>query len=450
MKRTTKDKRPVRRERGDGLILRRATRGDADALAAFNSDVLCWPGSDDSPAEMAAWTRDLMSGDHPTCKPSDFTVVEDTNTGAIVSAMCLIPQTWSYEGVRLGVGLPELVGTKPEYRRRGLVRAQFEVIHEWSAGRNHQLQAIGGIPNFYRQFDYEMALELGGGRMGFKPDIPALKKGEKERYRVRAAGEADLPFIARTYRHGMERYLLSCVRTPAVWRYELSGRRREATLRHELRVIESAGGERVGFLAHWASLWGGDIGVSAYDLKAGVSWLAVTPSVLRYLAAEGKKDATRDKKELASFALWLGTEHPAYEAVPWRLPRTREPYAFYIRVADVPAFIGRIAPVLERRLAESVALGYTGELKLSFYRNGVRLAFQRGRLVEVQRWTPKHPDGGESAGLPGLTFLHVLFGRRSVEELGRVYPDCSARTEEATVLLKALFPKKPSLVWALG
>ncbi len=159
MRRASRHKRRWLRDLGGGLILRRATRRDAGALAAFNSDVLCEPGSDDRPEEMAAWTRDLMSGDHPTFKPSDFTVVEDTNTGAIASAMCLIPQTWSYEGVRLGVGLPELVGTKPEYRRRGLVRAQFDLIHEWSARRNHSLQAIGGIPNFYRQFGYEMALE---------------------------------------------------------------------------------------------------------------------------------------------------------------------------------------------------------------------------------------------------------------------------------------------------
>ncbi len=359
MRRASRHKRRWLRDLGGGLILRRATRRDAGALAAFNSDVLCEPGSDDRPEEMAAWTRDLMSGDHPTFKPSDFTVVEDTNTGAIASAMCLIPQTWSYEGVRLGVGLPELVGTKPEYRRRGLVRAQFDLIHEWSARRNHSLQAIGGIPNFYRQFGYEMALELAGGRMGFKPDIPALKKGEQERYRVRPAGEADVAFIARTYSRGMERYLVSCVRTPAVWRYELSGRSRKATLRQELRVIESGRGERVGFLARWAMLSGGSIGVSAYELKDGVSWLAVTPSVLRYLAAEGKKESIRDKKELASFALWLGTEHPAYEAIPWRLPRTREPYAFYVRVADVPGLVRRISPVLERRLAESVATGYT-------------------------------------------------------------------------------------------
>jgi len=439
----------VLRDLGEGLILRRATKADTEGLAAFNCEIHCRPGSDEPPESMVAWTRDLMSGDHPTFRPEDFTIVEETKAGAIVSSMCLIPQTWAYDGVKFGAGVPELVGTKPDYRRRGLVRAQFRVIHEWSAQRNHMLQAIGGIPNFYRQFGYEMAVEHHGGRVGFKPDVPKLRKDEKETYRVRPATESDVPFIARVYRYGMERYLLCCVRSTALWRYELTGRRKQATERHELRVIETAGGERVGLLAHWNQLWGNTLGASAYELKPGVSWVAVTPSVVRYLAAAGERYAARDKKEFGSFGFWLGSEHPVYEVIPRRLPHTHDPYALYIRVPDVPAFLRRIAPVLERRLAESIALGHTGQLKLSFYREGVGMAFRRGRLSKVDAWRPGQSEDRESAAFPGLTFLHLLFGRRSLDELRRIYPDCYASSDEAKLLLSVLFPKKPSSVWTL-
>jgi RimJ/RimL family protein N-acetyltransferase len=258
----------VLKDLGDGLILRPAARADTDALARFNCDIHCQPGSGEPPRPMAAWIRDLMSGDHPTFKPGDFTIVEDRDTGEIVSSLCLIPQRWRYAGVKFGVGLPELVGTKPAYRRRGLVRAQFDVVHQWSARRKHLAQAVLGIPNFYRQFGYEMALEADAGRMGYAASVPALTKGEKESYRVRLATDADGPFIARVYRDGMARYLVSCVRTPAIWRYELAGRRKEATERRALRVIESAGGERVGFLAPEQRLWGNGIGVRAYELRA--------------------------------------------------------------------------------------------------------------------------------------------------------------------------------------
>ncbi len=450
MRRGSKDKRTTLRDLGDGLVLRRATRADVEALAAFNTEIHCTPGSGDTPESISAWIRDLASGGHPTFKPGDFTIVEDTKTGDIVSSLCLISQAWSYEDVEFGVGVPELVGTKPDYRRRGLVRVQMEVVHEWSARRNQMVQAIMGIPNFYRQFGYEMALEHHAGRSGFKSDVPRLGKGQKDPFRVRRATEDDLPFIARVYRQGMKRYLIWSPRSTALWRYELRGRRAEATERRELRMIESAGGERIGFLSHSPQLWGDMLGTSEYELKSGVSWLAVTPTVLRYLAATGEKYAARDKKQFGSVGFLCGSEHPAYEAIAWRLPRMRDPYAFYVRVADVPGFLRHIGPVLERRLAESIAVGHTGALKLSFYRDGVRIAFRKGRLVEVEAWTPGRPGEAESAAFPGLSFLHLLFGHRSLEELESSHADCFANGDEARVLLKALFPRKASSVWAVS
>lgn len=449
MRRRQGKRTAVLRELGDDLILRRATKADAGALAAFNCEIHCTPGSEESPQAMAAWTRDLMSGRHPTFKPRDCTVVEEVERGGIVSAVCLIPQTWSYEGIKLGVGLPELVGTKRAYRRRGLVRAQFEVIHERSARRNHSFQAIGGIPDFYRQFGYEMALELDGGRAGFPSDVPKLKKGERERFRMRPARAGDLPFIARVYRHGMQRYLVSCARSAAVWRYEFAGRRKQSAVRCDLRVIEDAGGERVGMLAHWNQLWESAFGARAYELKPGASWLAVTPSVVRYLAATGEQYAARGKKNLKSFGFWLGSEHPAYRVIPGHLPQKSDPYALYIRVTDLPRLLRDIAPVLERRLADSPAVGHTGELKLSFYRGGVKMAFRDGRLAAIEEWRPGQRRDRESAAFTGLTFLQLLFGRRSLDDLARIYPDCHADSDEARVLLEALFPKRPSLVWQL-
>jgi predicted acetyltransferase len=92
-------------------------------------------------------------------------------------------------------GMPELVGTLPGYRGRGLVRAQFEVVHQWSAARGELLQAITGIPYYYRQFGYEMAVNLGGGRVGFKPQLPKLTEGQAEPFTIRPSVEADLPLL---------------------------------------------------------------------------------------------------------------------------------------------------------------------------------------------------------------------------------------------------------------
>lgn len=96
-----------------------------------------------------------------------------------------------------------------------------------------------------------------------------------------------------------------------------------------------------------------------------------------------------------------------------------------------------------------MAPGYTGEVWLSFYRDGVTLSFMDGRLEGAEPWA--RPDRHQaSASFPDLTFLQLLFGHRSFAELEAFFPDCYARREDGRVLVNALFPEQPSLVWGLA
>ena len=438
------------RDLGNGLLLRRATVADTENLVAFHGDAHRDPGVEEPEEVVATWVQDLMRGDHPTFGAGDFTLVEDTRRGAIVSSLCLISQTWTYGGVPFGVGRPELVGTHPDYRNRGLVRAQFDAIHRWSAGRGELVQAIAGIPYFYRQFGYEMGLTLGGSRHGSKPQVPRLKDGQEEPYRLRQASEADLPFISRVYARGNGRYPVACVWDEALWRYELAGKSEKNVNRRSLSLIEASAGEPVGFLAHSTHLWKGRVSAWAYELQPGTSWLAVTPSVVRYLWQLGEVWAARDpKQEMESFAFELGAEHPAYQVFRQGLPGADKPYAWYVRVPDLPGFLQHITPVLEQRLAVSPLAGHTAEIRISFYRCGVRLVFKEGRLTTIEPWQPTPETGGDAA-FPDLTFLQLLFGYRSLEELDHAFADCWASGDQAWVLLDAIFPKVPSDIWAVS
>jgi hypothetical protein len=60
------------------------------------------------------------------------------------------------------------------------------------------------------------------------------------------------------------------------------------------------------------------------------------------------------------FAMGLGAEHPVYDFFPECWPVVRKPGAWYLRVADLPAFVRLIGPALEKRLACSTMAGYTG------------------------------------------------------------------------------------------
>lgn len=439
----------ILRELGDGLIMRRSTAADAEPLATFMAEAFRNPTTQELDESAAIWTRDLLRGDHPTFDVHDFTVVEDTRAGLIVSAMSLIPQTWSYSGIPLKVGRPEIVATHADYRRRGLVRAQFEEIHGWSQQRGDHMQAITGIPWYYRQFGYEMGLELQGGRTGYLSSVPKLPEGASEPYVVRPATETDIPLIAATIQQGDARYLMAAVRDERLWRYELNGRDPRHMIHRELRVIEAADGEAIGVLAHPHELWSQAMVVKAYELRPGVSWAAVTPSVLRYLAATGAAYAAqRQQAPFTEFTFGLGSAHPVYDVLSDRLPQRYAPYAWFVRVPDIAAFLWHIAPVLEQRLAGSLLSGHSGELKLTFYRSGVRLALERGQIVVVEPWQSPTGRGGDAA-FPEQTFLQLLFGYRSLADLKYAFADCYSDSD-THVLLDVLFPKQPSYVWSIG
>ncbi|MEA3440917.1 MAG: GNAT family N-acetyltransferase [Chloroflexota bacterium] len=452
MKKVKGYKRLILHDLGDGLILRRGSRNDADALAEFNAKIHTDDGPEQPDERIAAWTRDLAEKPHPTFKPGDFTIVENTSTGEIVSSLNLISQTWTYTGIPFGVGRPELVGTLPEYRNLGLIRAQFDVIHKWSDDRGELVQAITGIPYYYRQFEYEMGLSLGGGRIGYKPHVPKLKEDEQEPYQIRPAEVSDLDFIADLYQQASERYLISCLRDKTAWRYELDGKSDRNVNRELLRVIETNDGILVGYLVHGASTWGPTMIAVNYEVVPEHSWVSVTPSVVRYLYCTGESLAKTEDKgdDFSGFGFWLGTDHPVYQVMKDRLPRIRNPYAWFIRVHNLPDFLQHIKPVLDQRLENSAFNGHTGELKITFYRSGLRLYFQAGNLEQIEPWKPEPQGHTGDAAFPDLTFTQLLFGYRTLDELDYAYADCWKKDDQAYGLLNALFPKVPSNIWSIS
>jgi hypothetical protein len=74
------------------------------------------------------------------------------------------------------------------------------------------------------------------------------------------------------------------------------------------------------------------------------------------------------------------------------------------------------------------------------------LELERGRLSGVEDWSATAEEDSDAA-IPDLTFLQLLFGYRSLEELDHVFADCSPGEGDARVLLEALFPRRPSDLW---
>ena len=429
---------------GNNLILRFAYPEDVDALAEFNARVF-------EDEKVGVGIRGLMSGQHPTVKASDFTVVEDTRTNKIVSSMCLISQTWTYRGIPFKFGRPEVVVTEPEYRRRGLVRKQFEVIHALSASRGELMQGITGIPWYYRQFGYEMAMNLGGGRGVDGVHLPKLKDSDSETYRLRPVVADDHAFIRELYDHASHRQPFVALRSETEWNYEFNGRSENDFAHWKWLIIETAAGNRLGYAQYYPWIEDNALYIVQMELKSGVGYLNLMPSVLHGLwkiAQAMPAYGNHKNQELKAINLELGRTHPAYHALLGNKIRVDEPYGLYIRVPDLVAFLRHIRSALEKNLVGTVAEGYNGELKLNYYRSGIQLKFNGGRITDISNWSPDSVEDGD-AQFPDLTFLQLLCGRRRFNELNTNFADCDGN-DEAGVLLDCLFPPFTGNVWYLS
>ena len=107
-------------------------------------------------------------------------------------------------------------------------------------------------------------------------------------FRIRSATEADRPFFASTIANGKLRSLLACVRDEALWRYEFTGRTPKAQPQRDLSIIETTMGHPVGVLVTRHNLMNNSIIAVEFEVVPGISWQAVTPSVIRALWAKGE------------------------------------------------------------------------------------------------------------------------------------------------------------------
>ncbi len=427
---------------GDNLLLRFGRPDDREAWEDFARQI--WWGNDSSRHWASPWSSDLWSGSHPTCKPSDFTLVEDVQAGKVVSSMCIIPQTWSYGGIPFGCGQVELVATVPAYRQRGLVRKQFEVIHALGDSRGELMQCIRGINWFYSQFGYEKALNAGGTRVLYHRDLSTAKESEEKAYHLREAQTRDRSFIREVYEYASRRYILNVVRSPELWDYEFTGRSEDSKLRREWLIIERTGGEPLGYVQYRPDV--PNI-ITQIELKPGVGYLNLTPTLLHSVwmhSAQLHPDGGMETLDLR-----LGHGHPIYPLLP-KNPTSHGYHNWYVHIPDVVAFLRHIRSALEANLVGTIAEGYSGELTLSFYWNAIELKFERGKITDIS-WLNRVYVWGEStyANFPDLTFWQLVCGRRSFRELAEAFPDQCCGTTEAGVLLDCLFPKFAGVMWAV-
>jgi len=370
----------------DNLVLRPGTINDAEKTIELNRLVHGNPEKNEPSDDVAIWTADLFAGYNKAIGPSDFTIVEDTSTGEIVSTICLMPQVWNIGGIDTPMGMPEIVGTHPDYRRRGLVRKQFDLMHKWSADRGQLFNTIMGIPNYYRQFGYEYAIDAYGGSMTSLDLLKqvSLKDDEQVPFTARDAERSDAQFISVTYKNIQERGFVTVNRTPQIVEKELFETTEGSAFNWRARILEKDG-VPVGIYMYGLEKMGEKgIRVDVFEIDSSVNWLDASKSMLIDLQGLGKRFSSEGKIKAEMFEFSFGQSHPIYRIYNEPLGPEKKPYAWYVRVGDMAKLLNHLSPLFEKRLADSELRGWSGDARISFYKDGVSMSFESGKLKSVE------------------------------------------------------------------
>jgi hypothetical protein len=454
---------------GNGLIRRWSTEADQEKIARLAGTVFRHNTVEEVNVRAVDEIRFTMTSIYPFMGPGDYAVVEDTSQAHSPFVACsgYWRHQWSYGGIPFGVGRPEPVATDAAYRKRGLVRALFEMVHARSTAEGHLAQAITGIAYFYRQFGYEYVLDLDGCKAVYTATIPEKspeKSNDTPRFSLRHATLDDIPALMALYNQRRDASLVWHEASEAYWRYQVASwddpaiQGRDLTeigLYSRLHMLLDSNQRVCGYLKLPTRRAGRGLPVFAMELDDQTNWHAALTDLLPTLRDYGQQLPTFGKEPgaLSEIRFDFGRSHPSYSVLDTilggRLPtRIDPPYAWYLRVPDIAAFILRIAPALEARLANSPLTGYSGELSIDFYRYALLLKFEEGKLTHTD---PAHGPAGNddmNVSCSPLHFLQLLFGYRSHSELRAMFPDFIVN-REVRLLVDTLFPALPSTVHPL-
>ena len=368
---------------------------------------------------------------HPATTWDDYLLVEDERTGEVVSTTCLIPWQLQYENVTLDVAMLEMVVTHPDYRRRGLVRAQIERFHRTVKARGFDLSIIQGIPHYYRQYGYAYALDHQPYEGLPATLIPIPPAGAIDVPRVRAATVDDVPALTALYHAALKSNDLYTLRPVEYWRYLLEA------AHCDVRVVEDT--QHGGMLSGYAIVRGqptpqgidvSECGAMSHtSAMALLHHLSIQTNGLIRLGGAGHNLVLDAARSLGSVPLpcdqWL------------------------LRITNMASFLMKIGSALEHRLAQSDCAGLDAQLCINLYREAFLLCFEQGKLIDVKALgfvdASLGADGGDLC-IPGDAFVRLVTGYRGLDELRDAWPDIVVRATTRHIF-DVLFPRMASCVW---
>jgi hypothetical protein len=411
----------------DGLVMRNASAEDIPALLEHIRNVH-GPGSID---EIRA-----MLEHYPRFSWDDSFIIVRPDSGEVVSCVILLQSAWTLGGISFPSVEMEAVGTLEPYRYRGHMHLLNDAFEKRAAELQPVLQAIAGIPYFYRKFGYEYAAALGGG-YPISPDaIPKLVEGEQEPVTFERVDDKSFDEFLRYREHQLSNKL-----SGQTWRRELHPEDAAYLL------FEPTSDKQEAFFFYLLKEHGKTVGVfylARWEHRVDLKEL--------YLDNYGYVDAA------LRFTVKLAQEwgRLPVKVVPPSQAQVREcvraksatqtihRYAWCVKIPSIPRFIETIGPLLTDRLKNTEFHDHTGELKVTDYNEGYTLFFENGKFRRIainEERDPRRYDLCIDRG----ALTRLLMGYETLDSIMSHEPDvvCSVVMRP---IVRALFPQLEALV----
>ncbi|MFX1484069.1 MAG: GNAT family N-acetyltransferase [Promethearchaeota archaeon] len=407
--------KPVRLD--DGLIMRNGSRDDIPALLE-HFRVIHGEGVVDQ--------LSTMLEHYPRLSWEDSFIIEEPDSGKVVSCVILLQNSWALDGIEIPSVEMEAVGTLEKFRYQGHIRMLNDRFEERAAQVRPVIQAVAGIPNFYRNFGYEYAARLGGGYPVNPTLIPRLLEGEEEPVTFEEVDKGKFEeFLEYREKHLPSGTWIRKMRPEdsSYLIYETTSHTQESFFFYLVKAKEKTVG--VFYLARWENT------LDIVELYLDTHLYA--EAIMRFALARAQE--------------WDGIP---VRVVPPNQKQVREhiamrtqvmtvgQYAWYVKIPSIPRFIEAISPLFSERLKHTEFQNFTGELTLTTYKDGFTLSFENGAFKGIIPRDEKKPRDYHLRGSTG-SLVRLFMGYESLDDIMSHEPDmqCAAALRP---LVRALLP----------
>lgn len=379
---------------------------------------------------------------HPGFGLENNFYLRDLDSGDMVACLNAIPNTWSYEGIEIRNLELGFVGTREDYRRRGLFDALYKLFDiELHAGE-YDISSIQGIPFFYRKYGYDFMLPL-NRHVSIRPDQLSFEQKDldgEDAYTIRLAKNADLDCLLQLYRETAAKLMVATQRSKELWSTQEKTRMHESE-RFHTKIIERDG-EICGYFREIISKELNEANnkrtLTVFETATRGHDCAL--ALLEYLREISLKNEVQEIHLPGTTAF-----HPSKLALSLGGIMTRG-WKYQIRIPDPGRFLWRVRHALEERLVGSPYQSLSLDIEINTYLEIHRLIFGDGKLVKIE--THQKPVIGYKGALrtPPSKFARLLLGAYGLHELCEFDADFIVE-EKHEDLIQTLFPKRESYLF---